>query len=687
MIYNYGHHSDTARFKTPNMVKPAPLGHLVASGSLRLDFSKDISILPTPMDSLIQRFRQELGRKQYDALDETWFELLEHRLPVAVLLRLIDLVEQWGPPGKALFLLGLLNDDLRDRNQLPEQLTVLRRLARLAPTDPALSRDTAECLRRLYPQLDILDRLLQKVGLGYGTPLDRALADFDLHISLLPGTLVYSQQAGPGHIINLDLLLGRVTVRWYSGTENTLNIAAAGKQLRPLRPDGFFSLLKTAPAELSQLCAADPGKAVALFLRDVGRRVSVSEIRAAFGQLIPDADWNAFWEKARRALATNPHIQVATSPSRSYSWQDEPTTPETESVSDSPRIRKTVSDIDRLKTVTPDEITREYETLNTATARRQLLERIRTARPNDWKQVYAKLFRIGRDNRSRELIRTALETEDPSLWQKLVENTLTGYRQSPEAFTWLLSNADRLPSVSPRGLISRALDLLESHTYHSHWGHLRRAIAMKEYQLIARTIDELDVDDARRLLERIQDCHNIEEFRRQKMTELFTARFPQLLEPDDTTVWSTAAGIEKARAELRELTERELPAVADELARARSHGDLSENYEYKAAREKQNRLMLRINRLREELGRAKVIEPRSVDTTTVTPGCRVLLRDSAGNEHAYTILGPWDADPDQGIISHQSPLARQLLGLKQGDTLSTSSGSLQITAITVGLPV
>lgn len=638
------------------------------------------------MESLIQRFRQELGRKQYDALDDTWLELIETRAPVSALLELIDLIEQWGPPGKALFLLGLLNDDLRDRNQLSDQLRVLRRLARLAPTDPALTRDTARCLRQLYPDVAVLDRILQKVGLGYGTPLAQALADFDLHISLLPGSAVYGEQSGPGTVTDLDLLLDRVTIRWHSGTETTLDIVAAGKQLRRLPPDGFFAMLKTAPEELNRLCASEPGQAVAMFLRDIGRPASAARIKSAFSPLRCAGDWNAFWERARRDLANNPHIRVRTSPARSYFWQDSPAPAESETAARSPRQRKTVPATGKLKELVPEEINRKYEELTTSTARRQFLEHIRADRPADWKQIYAVLFRMGRDNRSRQFIESALAQEDPALWQTVVETVLTGYRQNPEAFAWLLDNADRLPTLSARGLVSRAFDLLESGIYRGHWNHLRRALASKDYALILRILDEINTEDASRLMQRIQHLHNIEEFRRQRIIELLTARFPQLAEPDATVVWSTAAGMEKARTELRELTEHELPAVAEELARARSHGDLSENYEYKAAREKQARLIARINRLREEISRCRIIEPDSIDTTTVTPGCRVMLRDPAGGEHSYTILGPWDADPDRGIISHLSPLAQQMLGLKEGDTVNTGSGSLQVTAITVGLP-
>ncbi|MEO0073482.1 MAG: hypothetical protein ABIK43_02315, partial [candidate division WOR-3 bacterium] len=117
------------------------------------------------MENLVQKFRQQLGRKQYDELDETWLELIEGDQSMTVLLALADLVEQWGPPGKAFLLLSLLNDHLHDENRFSEQMTVLRRLARMAPADASLARDIASCLRRLHPNVEILDRILQKVGI------------------------------------------------------------------------------------------------------------------------------------------------------------------------------------------------------------------------------------------------------------------------------------------------------------------------------------------------------------------------------------------------------------------------------------------------------------------------------------------------------------------------------------------
>ena len=138
-------------------------------------------------------------------------------------------------------------------------------------------------------------------------------------------------------------------------------------------------------------------------------------------------------------------------------------------------------------------------------------------------------------------------------------------------------------------------------------------------------------------------------------------------------------------AELRRLMEVELPASADEIARARSHGDLSENYEYKAAKEKQARLMSRINRLRADLAHARPIVPTEVDLAHISVGCRVELIDATGTKLVYSLLGPWDSNPEQGVISYQSPLAQSLIGRKQGDTVEMDGRVFTITAIGPGV--
>ena len=131
----------------------------------------------------------------------------------------------------------------------------------------------------------------------------------------------------------------------------------------------------------------------------------------------------------------------------------------------------------------------------------------------------------------------------------------------------------------------------------------------------------------------------------------------------------TRPGFEKLRTELERLKRVERPAITKAIGEARSHGDLAENAEYHAAREKQGFIEARIAELERKVGNAEVIDPPT-QGERVTFGSTVLLQDGDGKEVRYQIVGSDETDPAQGRISVLSPLARTLIGKTVGDTVT-----------------
>jgi len=139
--------------------------------------------------------------------------------------------------------------------------------------------------------------------------------------------------------------------------------------------------------------------------------------------------------------------------------------------------------------------------------------------------------------------------------------------------------------------------------------------------------------------------------------------------PRDDVIWTTMAGYRKKESELRYLVDVEVPANAEDLGRAASFGDISENAEYTAALEKQDFLMRRVGELRDALEKASILNAADVSTERVVIGTRVELRNVSRNrDEAFSILGPWDVDLSKGIISYLSPVGRGLLGKVRGTT-------------------
>ncbi len=133
----------------------------------------------------------------------------------------------------------------------------------------------------------------------------------------------------------------------------------------------------------------------------------------------------------------------------------------------------------------------------------------------------------------------------------------------------------------------------------------------------------------------------------------------------------TAPGLQRLEEELRQLKSVERPGIIRQIAEARTHGDLSENAEYHAARERQSFIEGRIAELEEIIASAEVIDPSMLSGDHVKFGAHVRLVDEETEKEAsYQIVGVHEADIKRGRLSVSSPLAKALIGKKIGDAVS-----------------
>ena len=147
------------------------------------------------------------------------------------------------------------------------------------------------------------------------------------------------------------------------------------------------------------------------------------------------------------------------------------------------------------------------------------------------------------------------------------------------------------------------------------------------------------------------------------------------MQPGDARTMSsrvpmTVEGAERLKAELARLKSVERPAVIQAIAEARSHGDLSENAEYDAAKDRQGFIEGRIRELESKLAAAQVIDPATLDAHgKVVFGATVELEEEdSGEQVKYQIVGEDEADLKKGLINISSPIARALIGKEEGDT-------------------
>lgn len=132
---------------------------------------------------------------------------------------------------------------------------------------------------------------------------------------------------------------------------------------------------------------------------------------------------------------------------------------------------------------------------------------------------------------------------------------------------------------------------------------------------------------------------------------------------EENKVLLTLSGIEKLKKERENLVNIERPHVIEELQAARAQGDLSENADYDAARDKQATLEARIKEIDAMLQHAEIISGDDIDVALVKPGTTVTIIDLTDNvEDTYTIVGSFETDPGNGRVSNESPLAKAIMG-------------------------
>jgi len=277
----------------------------------------------------------------------------------------------------------------------------------------------------------------------------------------------------------------------------------------------------------------------------------------------------------------------------------------------------------------------------------------------------------------------------------MLERSIREHSATSEMLAWLCSERkgwSELVTPELLGAIFAALER-EQHNTAGRTGKLYRTL-VEDRQLLGDIFRKCDVATARDWMRRLQLSHLFDELTKRSLLARLVKVYPELesmitgAQTQDETAslivsWSS---LEKRRAEYEELVRTKIPENTKEIALARSYGDLSENFEFKAAKQMQSVLMRRKAELEQMLHNARGTSFENVDTSRVSIGTIVTLREAETNkEETYSILGAWDGDPDRHIISYQTAIGQALLGHEVGETISLSAedGSAPFTIISI----
>jgi len=333
-----------------------------------------------------------------------------------------------------------------------------------------------------------------------------------------------------------------------------------------------------------------------------------------------------------------------------------------------------------------------FKSLKDTKFKEELLSNIKLFIGN-WPDVYIKLFPCAlMPYIITHLVKEGYENKLTVMCNDLLEN----FRDNREALVWLYKNSRESPwfKAANIGVEKQLITLIHilDITYRDIENHKdtveNKKINKQVYGILFKDgeltsfLDNADEDTIIRLFTFINDVKDLDPQDKLNLRSKILDKHPDFKFFGDVEkkvsrgLMVTQAMYEERKKQLAHIMDEEVPANSKEIEYALSLGDLRENAEYKAAKEKQEHLNSQMAKLKEDLERAQLFDPNSINSSKVSFGTKVLLlNESSGQREEYTILGPWESNPENNIISYLSPFGGAILNKTEGEKFEFAGGN------------
>jgi len=311
----------------------------------------------------------------------------------------------------------------------------------------------------------------------------------------------------------------------------------------------------------------------------------------------------------------------------------------------------------------------------------------------DWPQVLAELLFETPVRIHKYIFNNLIRNHSYKIINAFIDRVITGAKQYPEIFIWVARNLlsrqwdyDWLDYSRERLAVTGFRLMNELKKIEIEGNRLKNMVLDVLFDnnaaVLKTIVDQFEPAFLGKLYDLFCNVSYVDDPQKEAFLGAIRAKYgdfqPVKAQPDEAWEFDveklivSKEGRDRMKAELDRLVSVELVNISKELTKvADVSADIRENVEYNALMEKQATLELSISRLDNEMKKAQILNRDEVTTDSVKVGTTVILQDTEGGEERdYTILGPWDADFEKRVLSYRSPIARSLIGLKQGDTVN-----------------
>lgn len=340
-----------------------------------------------------------------------------------------------------------------------------------------------------------------------------------------------------------------------------------------------------------------------------------------------------------------------------------------------------------------------YADLKDSQLRQQFLSNIKLF-VSEWPDIFVKLFPTALNG----TIISNLEHEGfEDRIVQLVQHSYENYRDYKEAAIWFFKEKNSTDWLEKAGISYEKQLLTLVHILQTCYREIENHQNTTENRKTSRQLEtllfkdgiveayikEVDEDGITRLYTLIEDVRDLDAGIKMKIRNTILSRFPKFKfygteEKSIVTrgLMVTHSKLIEKEKQLQHIQEVEVPENSKEIASALAQGDLRENAEYKAAKEKQDILNVTVAKLKDEIDRAQIFDPSTFSAARVGFGAKVTLENKTKNvEETYTILGPWESDPDRGIISYLSPFGASIMNRKPNEAFNFKIGDIDLNFV------
>lgn len=331
--------------------------------------------------------------------------------------------------------------------------------------------------------------------------------------------------------------------------------------------------------------------------------------------------------------------------------------------------------------------------------KKRALMAARKERP-EWKELFLNLLFTIDQNTLRDYLFAELDHPETrkSLIAKL-EDLLAHPARYPHSFVWYFQKVISQPGIpfgdkEGKNRFFEGFFVVLHHIEHMPTERelvkkMHSILTAGRYSVVRDILKGASLEATKEFLLLSTKCHSLSDHDLKILNSLAEVVHPSLSkmqkskdgQDDEHIIWTTEAGFNKVKNRIQEIATVEAIENAREIEVARSHGDLRENAEFKAALEKRNRLQAELKSLSDQVNRCRIITQNDVSTDEVGIGCIVTCKNKAGKTLVYTLLGPWDADSSKGILAFQSKLAQEMKGRSVGDQFQFQADEFTIVDI------